>query len=368
MQNGSQRNRDKRMLGQMNKTLEHSNDATLHKIRGTVGTGRINSHSREPPKGPTPKGPRNMMSRNQAPVRQAGGPVMAQGGMGNPVVAMSPQQQMALFAMYEEQARMMAQILSPQQQLQMFPNQAALNPNGVTPSPQAGKSLFDRVQGKPRQNNGNTAKRPQFTASSQPGTKAENVDPNADTDMDQYSEISKLDPSTTMCTYNLACTRADCHFVHQSPAAPPGIAIDMTDECSFGAACMNRKCVGRHPSPAKKIAHKAEMDCRFYPNCTNPVCPFRHPSTPPCRNGADCTVPDCKFSHSTVACKFNPCLNPACPFKHADGQKRGAFEDKVWIGGQDGRDHVSDRKFVDDENVEEDLILPTKSEAIDAIS
>lgn len=311
------------------------------------------------------------MNRIQAPQQRAvGGLATPQVGMANPM-AMTPQQQMALFAMYEEQARMMAQILSPQQQQQML---HGMKPNGGTfPGPQTGKSLFDRVQAKPRHNSSNFQTRQQNGNDSQSGAAMGNAASARDVDMDQDgTQTSRPAPSSTMCTYNLACTRADCHFVHQSPAAPPGVAIDMTDECSFGAACMNRKCVGKHPSPAKKAAHKAEMDCKFYPNCTNPVCPFRHPSTPPCRNGADCTVPNCTFSHSTVACKFNPCLNPACPFKHAEGQKRGAFEDKVWIGAQEGREHVSERKFVDDENADEELIVPDKSDggqdAIDVVS
>jgi hypothetical protein len=43
---------------------------------------------------------------------------------------MTPQQQMQLFAMYEEQARMMSQILSPQQQQMFMPGmtQPAINP------------------------------------------------------------------------------------------------------------------------------------------------------------------------------------------------------------------------------------------------
>jgi len=58
-------------------------------------------------------------------------------------------------------------------------------------------------------------------------------------------------------------------------------------------------------------------------------------------------------------CKFNPCLNPACPYKHVDGQKRGAFDDKVWKAeGSQEREHVSERKFVDDEAAEEELIVP----------
>jgi hypothetical protein len=59
-------------------------------------------------------------------------------------------------------------------------------------------------------------------------------------------------------------------------------------------------------------------------------------------------------------CKFNPCLNAACPFKHADGQKRGKFEDKVWVANG-AKEHVSERKFVDDEEKEE-LIIPGSGE------
>jgi len=59
-------------------------------------------------------------------------------------------------------------------------------------------------------------------------------------------------------------------------------------------------------------------------------------------------------------CKFNPCLNPSCTFKHVEGQKRGKFEDKVWTA--DGvKEHVSERKFVD-ENAPEELIVPGTSE------
>lgn len=172
------------------------------------------------------------------------------------------------------------------------------------------------------------------------------------------SESSSAD---AICKFNLNCTNADCKFAHQSPATLPGtpITIDVDDSCSFGAACKNRKCTARHPSPAQKKAHQQIQDCKFFPNCTNPVCPFRH--VPICRNGPDCTTPNCKFTHVKTMCKYNPCLNERCPFKHEEGQKRGKFEDKVWVAGEN-QGHVSERKFVDENDLVEELIVPGTSE------
>ena len=70
-----------------------------------------------------------------------------------------------------------------------------------------------------------------------------------------------------------------------------------------------------------------------------------------------------------TACKFNPCLNPVCAFKHEEGQKRGGFGDRVWKAengdGGKGREHVSERKFVDDEGGEEELIVAGRGEGIE---
>ena len=160
-------------------------------------------------------------------------------------------------------------------------------------------------------------------------------------------------PDDQICKYNLKCTNKDCRFVHQSPAAPPNITIDLQDVCNFGAACKNWKCVGRHPSPAARLAHQSEQDCKFFPNCQNPRCPFRHPSMPLCRNGAACTSSNCKFTHVKTKCKFTPCLNPNCAFTHEDGQQ-GGFKDKVWTADS-AKEHVSERKFVDDQ--EEEMVM-----------
>ncbi|GAB7347616.1 hypothetical protein MBLNU459_g4490t1 [Dothideomycetes sp. NU459] len=353
MRNGpQQKGRDRRMLGQLNKNMDRTGDAALHRIRGAAGAGRINTHGNAPPRGPKSMG-------NRAGGR-GGGMAGAMGGM-NPAMAqnsmmnVNPQQQMQLLKMLEEQSRMMAQILGP------GANAPAINPaffGGQQQAQQGGKSLFDRVD-KPRQNG-------HFNKNRQPRpAQGDAMDTDTPADGDK-------DPSSVPCRFQLSCTNPSCSYGHQSPAAPAGVSLDLTDKCPYGAACTNKKCVASHPSPAQKRQHLATtVDCKFYPNCTNPNCPFKHPTTPPCRNGADCPTRDtgCKFSHSDIVCRYNPCLNPSCVFKHADGQKRGAFADKVWTANGTAADegfdresaekanHVSERKFVNDA-MDEELILP----------
>ncbi|KAI9841156.1 MAG: hypothetical protein M1838_003687 [Thelocarpon superellum] len=360
-------NRNKRLFGQLSKAMDRAPDAVLHRVRPQQGTERINTHAREPP-----KGPRNLQGRIGRPLNgRAMGPMPhGVGGMPamglNPGLAqMTPQQQMQLFAMYEEQARMMSQILSPQQQQQQVFTGAGMpspmmNGNfGAIPQPPTapGRSLFDRVEKHPRKPPADGNRHPHAL-----GGKSSHGDTTAmdrGTPQDDAGTTAP-DPAETVCKFNLTCTKSDCPYAHQTSAAPPGASIDVHDNCAFGAACKNRKCVARHPSPATKVLHQAEQDCRFFPNCTNSACPFRHPAAPLCRNGADCTRPGCTFTHVKTTCKYNPCLNPACPFKHELDQKRGAFHDKVWSAGEkQERGHVSERKFIDEKSTgEEELIRP----------
>lgn len=366
------RNGNRRLIGQLSKAMDRSGDAVLHRVRSQQGTERINVHNRPPP-----KGPRNDQSRQrpQPNGRQMGMPNgVPNGGPGLAGMPMTPQQQMQLFAMYEEQARVMSQIFSPQQQQTFMPPQPAFNPNfqnGLLPQPpQAGRSLFDRIEGTPQRQHGSFGRRPQqnghggANGTNNPQVGAANphqTSINGDISPSMEVETNQIEPSPdTICKFNLLCTKKDCPFAHQSSSAPPGITIDITDHCPFGAACKNRKCVARHPSPAQKATHQFEQDCKFFPNCTNASCTFRHPAMPMCRNGADCKREGCKFTHVKIMCKFNPCLNAACPYKHIAGQKRGVFDDKVWVadGAQEDKGHVSERKFVDDETLEEELIVP----------
>ena len=367
------RNGNKRMIGQISKAMDRSSDAVLHRVRPQQGTERINMHSRLPPKGP--RNDQIRVPRTQTNGRPMGMPngSMPNGGAAGPLIQMTPQQQMQLMSMYEEQARMMQQLFSPQQHQQMF--MPAMNPtlqtSGAPSRQQPGRSLFERVEGKPQQQNGHfTNKGPQSNGrhfhsqelSKNPDIPISNNHGDISSSMEVESSQDNPAESTseTICRFNLTCTKRDCPYAHQSPEAPPGTTIDVNDECPFGAACKNRKCVGRHPSPAQKISHQSEQDCRFFPHCTNPACPFRHPTAmPPCRFGADCKKEGCKFTHVKTMCRFNPCLNPQCPFKHAEGQKRGVFGDKVWRVANDSEDksHVSERKFVDDMG-EEELVVP----------
>jgi hypothetical protein len=364
---GGNRPRDKRMLGHLAKAMDRSHDSFLHRVRPQGGNARIDTHARTPPTGPRQQitgrgGPRMMNGRPNGgmPGMPMQGPVAAN------VMNMSPQQQLELYAMLEQQSRIMAQMFTPQQQQQMGMGRGGpMSPMGNGQmndfaQQQPGKSLFDRVQTNPQRPQNGFRNGPQANKFGEQQQQINTDVPSSSMDVEMSQEKGEPSPDTT-CKYNLSCTNKDCKFAHQSPAAPPGTAIDVSDVCSFGAACKNRKCTGRHPSPAQKIAHQTELDCKFYPNCTNPRCPFRHPSMPSCRNGADCTTPNCKFAHVKTPCKFNPCLNPACTFKHVEGQKRGKFEDKVWVADS-VKEHVSERKFVDDEGKEE-LVIPGASDA-----
>lgn len=370
MRNGG-RLGNKRLIGQLSKAMDRSSDAALHRVRPQQGTERINTHSRQPPKGPRSDGIKIRGTHVGVPTGPLHGPPNR--GPAAALMQMTPQQQMQLFAMYEQQARMMTEILNPQQQQMLMP---AVNPafrNGGPPQPpQPGRSLFDRIERNPQQRNGPKQNHRALTNGAGPHN-GNTSTPKAQGDVDmgnndltssmevESSQSAPMEPSPeTICKFNLKCTKADCIFAHQSPAAPPGTTIDVSDHCSFGAACKNRKCVARHPSPAQKSTHQSEQDCKFFPNCTNPACPFRHPTMPMCRNGADCTREGCKFTHVRTKCRFNPCLNPTCVYKHEEGQKRGKFDDKVWQAeGSQEREHVSERKFVvEDEAGEEELIVP----------
>lgn len=314
-----------RMLNQINRNLDRGSDAALHRVRGQ-GNGRIGHNNRGQMRGAGPQNGRG-----------------GRGGMGmpgSPMMQMTAENQMQLMSMLEEQARMMSQFMP------------GFMPPAVNPAFQSGsqnghgRSLFNRVERGGQRGGKRGYNKPRA---------ADGADVDMDSAMGGAQDESNPD---SVCRFNQRCTRQDCPFAHQSPAAPEGTSIDPTDTCSFGAACKNKKCTGRHPSPAVRSAHQAEAMCRFFPNCTNPTCHFKHPSMPVCRNGADCKTEGCKFTHVETACKFNPCLNPKCPYKHAEGQ-RGAFTDKVWTPRSG--EHVSERKFVADEGPQE-LIKPETEE------
>ncbi|KAL8970651.1 MAG: hypothetical protein Q9183_001417 [Haloplaca sp. 2 TL-2023] len=355
--------------------MDRSGDSVLHRVRPQQGTERINMHNRQPP-----RGPRNDQNRNQrgpSNSRAVGNGAMPSAGTPAAMMNASPQQQMALFAMLEEQARMMSQIFSPQQQALMsgMP-QPAINPNfrpGFQPqNHRPDRSLFERVERPLTQrpsnnfykrnqpnNTGPTSRNQHSTEDVERTQDMVNGDMTSSMEVEGSQKSQSEVSSETICKFNIRCTKKDCPFAHQSPTAPPGITLDLSSTCSFGARCQNRKCVMRHPSPAQNSALAATEDCKYFPNCANHNCPYRHPaSAQPCRFGANCTREDCKFKHVTVACKFNPCLNASCPYKHLEGQQQARQGGNVWTAnGNQEKEHVSERKFVD-EDANEELVVP----------
>ena len=373
-----------RMLNQLNKNMRND-DSALHRVRGAAGgIGRINSHN-----GP-PKGPRgqnvgrgieamaNGRGMGNANMRMGGNPMMGGGPMGatpgmppmgqnmpgmppmgnqNGMPGMlNPQQQMALMQMYEQQAQMMQQIFS-----------------GGSPAGFVNPNFAQNNRGGPKKTLQQRMDRP-ARGGMNPSTKFTPKKEGQDTEMGGSTEngegmdveINRQEPASTMCRFNLKCTNPDCHFVHQSPAAPPGTPVEMGQDCEFGAACKNRKCVAKHPSPAQRQKFQAEQDCVFWPNCRDPTtCPYKHPTEKACFKGGDCTTEGCPFAHTSVKCKFNPCLNSRCTFKHEPGQRK--ITTNVWkAGGNQEKEHVSERKFIDEE-VPEEQILPGQAPANESV-
>jgi len=349
--------REKRLMGQISRAMDRSQDSVLHRVRTQSGNERI---SRGPPAGPrlgVGRQPRTTNTRmasiaagmaNMSGMPHPGGPMPMNPMNGMPPMPPNgtPYVPPELYAMMEQQNLMLQQM---QQQLQM--QQASMRGGFGGRGGRGGG--FRRGGGHFQQQHNGSHAHPQQQQSQQAGSEGTQSEGASQGDAEMAG--AKPNPEETVCRFNLRCQNKDCKFAHQSPAAPPGITIDVKDVCSYGVACKNRKCVGRHPSPAAKAAHQSEQDCKYWPNCANPLCAFRHPTMPPCRNGGECKVPGCKFTHLKTPCKFRPCTNRSCPFLHEEGQ-RGTFQDKVWTA--DGaKEHVSERKFANDTGNEE-LVLP----------
>ncbi|KAK3625047.1 oxygen-dependent protoporphyrinogen oxidase [Elasticomyces elasticus] len=390
------RGRGGRMLGQLNRNMDRNSSSQpendpLRRIKGAAsGSGRIDGHAnrQNAPRGPRGGALANGVQRAMNGGRGGGrgGAMGGMGGMGNmggmggmDMNGMPQEQQAMMMQMMEMQANMMATMMANGGSL---PGSPGLHNNqnggggGFPPrGGRGGRSMADRISGRGGRGGARNG------AVSQNGTDGEGSV--GGMDIDRPLEPEKKPLFDTMCKFNLKCLNPDCGFAHQSPAnTRAGISLDMSDTCSYGPACQNTKCLSRHPSPALRNnggaaggygaaagfggGSKAEVVCRFYPNCSaGAACPFKHPDTRPCRNGADCSVEGCTFAHSSIACRYNPCVRAECPYKHAAGQRRGTYGDKVWTA-EDGSAGImgrSDRfaELAEGEGAAEELILPGKS-------
>ncbi|KAK5687584.1 oxygen-dependent protoporphyrinogen oxidase [Elasticomyces elasticus] len=394
------RGRGNRMLGQLNRNMDRNSSSQpendpLRRIKGAAsGAGRIDGHANRQQN--APRGPRGGALANGVQRAMNGGRGGGRGGMGGMGGGMgmagmggmegmggTQEQQAMMMQMMEMQANMMATMMANGGSLPGSPGMQ--NQNGGSFAPRGGRggrSMADRISGRGGRGGARN------------GTSTQNGDGEGGSvgggmDIDRPLEPEKKPLFDTMCKFNLKCLNPDCGFAHQSPAnTRAGISLDMSDTCSYGPACQNTKCLSRHPSPALRnggaagygggagfaAGGKAEVVCRFYPNCSaGAACPFKHPDTRPCRNGADCSVEGCGFAHSSIACRYNPCVRAECPYKHAAGQRRGAFSDKVWTA-EDGSAGImgegKSERFAglagDGGAGEEELILPGKTEEVGA--
>ncbi|KAK6501950.1 hypothetical protein TWF481_009768 [Arthrobotrys musiformis] len=358
------------LYNQIQKNMDRSSDP-LRRVPNNRGGDQFRIQKHDAQRGGQRQnfnGPQGQMNQRHVSRNQQGGhmqsaymnamsnPNMAQQGQFGPMM-MTPEHQFQFLQMMEQQARMMGMI---------GPNGSFMGGPGGMPGQeqsQPGRSLFDRVGDTPKNNHHN---KPRHQQQHQQQQQQQQQAAGGDTEMGDGGEGAGEDSEDVACKFGLRCTKADCTFAHQSPVSDPSRPVAFSGEkCSFGINCKNKKCTSSHPSPAsggsKPQPAFEQQDCKFWPNCKNPHCPFKHPANatmPPCRFGAACTKPNCPFTHNAqvldVPCKFKPCLNPHCSFKHEEGQQAGIFENKTWTP----KAHVSDRKFVTDEEGDEELIIP----------
>lgn len=294
--------------------MERKLDDPLHRVRPNQEKFKNQQH----PKGPG--GTRLNGFRHNNGLMHNGGHMNPRGGMhqnrmnggrpfNNPNPSMlanlTPQQQLAFYQMYQQQSQVIApfangpgpvnvpqfphgQMGGPQHRNHnhnhthnrnmppMRVNEDAYSNNFSQPQrigggpggggPSGSGSLFERIQSPP-----------DLSIAGATG-----VDDGADesTKSDKLEEVP--------CKFGTGCTKVECAFGHPTPAQLGGKTTHYVsgEKCPYGNLCKNRKCTGSHPSPASVPnfhlrPKQIEQDCKYFPNCTNPVCPFKQYVTPP---------------------------------------------------------------------------------------
>jgi hypothetical protein len=286
-------------MSHINKAMERRPDDVLHRVRAQPSE-RIDKFRRDPPRGPARQnGPPHIngagrMNNNRHQSNRMGGRPFGPNGM---VGNVSSQQQMAFYQMYQQQAQMMAPFTNGpgapappfngpnmrgpphHHNRNMPPARAPMDDayanNLSQPLPhqqhrmggnvRGPNSLFERIQGPSE-------------AGSQDGSVEK---PEEEAKKEKLEEVP--------CKFGTGCTKPECPFGHPSPAqlVTGGKPVHYVagEKCPFGVGCKNRKCAGSHPSPASSPAFVArpkqiDMDCKFFPNCTNPTCPFKQYVSP----------------------------------------------------------------------------------------
>lgn len=84
------------------------------------------------------------------------------------------------------------------------------------------------------------------------------------------------------CKYDSSCTRYDCTYLHTSPRIlPPGMCSFYFDDLLKSSLVLFEilDVIILFVAPARPHVAAAGMNqpCKYYYNCTNPVCPYLHP-------------------------------------------------------------------------------------------
>lgn len=90
------------------------------------------------------------------------------------------------------------------------------------------------------------------------------------------------------CKYDKTCHRLDCNFMHSKPLLVGSSAGPSAPPLASSVVpVQNYKTITAKPLPAL---------CKFYPGCTNGLCPYYHPKM--CRFGRNCmNKVECNFYH-----------------------------------------------------------------------
>lgn len=292
-------------MSQINKSMERKPDDLLHRVR----PNQEKFKNQQPPKGPAGIRP-NGFRHSNGPMHN-GGHMNNRGGMhqnrmngGRPfngptpsLANLTPQQQMAFYQMYQQQSQIIAPFANGPVNTPPFPqgqmgaqhrnnhnhnhnhnrnmppvrvNEDAYSNNfsqpqriggglGAGGGPNGGGSLFERIQAPPDLGN------------------------EGEMDTNEGAEEGKVEKLEEVpCKFGTGCTKVECAFGHPTPAQLGGKPTHYVsgEKCPFGISCKNRKCTGSHPSPASMPnfhprPKQIEQDCKFFPNCSNPVCPFK---------------------------------------------------------------------------------------------
>ncbi|CAO3695592.1 unnamed protein product [Rhizopus stolonifer] len=196
------------------------------------------------------------------------------------------------------------------------------------------------------------------------------------------------DTKVQRCKYWPTCKNGEqCPYFHPSAVCPDFPKCpNQASECMFiHPETVKQPSVAALQQPTARLPYP----CKFFPYCSNPVCPYIHPlpqqsyymqaqpSYPtnqrvpiPCKNGNECTRPNCHFLHpkdennyAETVCKYDgSCTRPNCFYKHTKENTMENTKNKVLINKLE---NTNGRQFsVPEDQIEERIIVGESADMI----